>query len=102
LKSAEGKLEDAMMEIEKCKEKVYNKDGAWGYKRRQCSRNAWKDGYCKIHHSESVIKRQLASEKRWEEKKRKESWYLLIKANDRIKELELEIKMLKEKEMERT
>ena len=46
-----------------CKEQI------WGdYRRRGCSRNAVKDGYCNQHHPDNVKKRREENEKKWLEK----------------------------------
>jgi hypothetical protein len=47
---------------EKCKEQV-SRD-MWHTNR--CYRNAWKDGYCKQHHPDSVKTRREASHAKWE------------------------------------
>lgn len=76
----------------KCKELVYR---GWGCISR-CDNNAWKDGYCKIHHPESVAARRAKSMAHYEEKKKQSAWYKLEQANKRIAELESEIKRMKE------
>ena len=67
-----------------------------GWCSHPCGKNVWKDGYCKIHHPESVAARRAKSEARWEEKKKQSAWYKLEQANKRIAELESEIKRMKE------
>jgi len=80
----------ALIKTTKCKETVFPK--GWrsfhGYKR--CTRNVWKDDYCKTHHPESV------KERREKAKKRDDSdWMKSKRAVERIKELEAEIERLK-------
>lgn len=77
----------------KCKERVSSDTGFGFY---PCSRKAWKDGYCKQHHPESVAKRQEESKRKYEEKKKQSAWYKLTEAKKRIKELEEENWKLKE------
>ena len=52
---------------ENCIEDVADSGGFYFHK---CTNPIWKDGYCKIHHPESVKKRQEKSEIRWKEKKK--------------------------------
>ena len=76
------------MNTEKCKESV-DGTGQWGsFHRHQCTKSIWKDGYCKIHHPESVKKRQKESAKRWEQTLEMSPMRQLQKANEKIKELE--------------
>lgn len=77
---------------EKCQKRLYRGT----YYASPCKRNAWKDGYCKIHHPESVAARRAKSEARWEEKKKQSAWYKLEQANKRIAELEGKIKFMVE------
>lgn len=51
---------------EQCKEYVY---GVRIHKTR-CSRKAWKDGYCKQHHSDSKKEREDKKHKAWAEEGR--------------------------------
>ena len=56
------------MKLERCKKKVYP-NNSWGsFHPHQCQKTVWKDGYCKIHHPDSVAMRQEKQNKRWEEK----------------------------------
>ena len=48
-----------------CRAKVQS-----GFHRYACSRKAWRDGYCKQHHPESVAKRRVEQEKRYNERTR--------------------------------
>ena len=64
-------------------------------KGRPCGRKVWKDGFCKIHHPESVKARQDRADARWEERKKQLPWYKLQKAEERIAELEKENKKLR-------
>lgn len=76
------------MNINKCKERIGDRTGFHFY---QCTRNIWKDGYCKTHHPETVKERQEKSAKRWEERYNSNP---LVAANKRIKELEEEVERL--------
>lgn len=78
--------------MEKCAEKVFE-----GFHFHRCNRNAWKDGYCKQHHPETVKARREASAKRYAEQQEKSPWRLLEKANARIAELEAELQELRGK-----
>lgn len=81
-----------IMEKERCKQGVWNQ-GSWS--KHQCQRFAWKDGYCKQHHPESVKARREESARRYQEKVKSSPWYLLEQANERIAELEAELASLK-------
>lgn len=74
----------------RCKERVYSH-----WRSRQCHRKAWKDGYCKQHHPDTVKARRDAANKRYEEKQKQSPWYKLEQAHKRIAELEAEIKRLR-------
>ena len=63
-----------------------------GWNHYPCSRKAWKDGFCKQHHPDSVKAREVASEKRYLEKLKKSPWHRLEQANNRIAELEALLK----------
>ncbi len=52
-----------MTDTERCKEQISK-----NWSNYQCSNKEWKDGFCKIHHPDSVKSRQEKSRKRWEEK----------------------------------
>jgi len=83
------------MNTHKCEATVYPKE-RWGTLHGyQCTRKIWKDGYCKIHHPDSVKVRRKKSMERYEENKKKSDWYLLNEANKKIEELEAEIERLK-------
>ena len=71
------------MEKERCKQKV-----ADGWHHYECSRNVWKDGYCKQHHPDTVAARQAKIEARYEEKWKQSAPYKLSQANKRITKLE--------------
>jgi len=53
------------MDINKCKERIGDGTGFHFY---QCSRNIWKDGYCKQHHPDTRAEKNEKAAKRWEEK----------------------------------
>ena len=61
-----------MSNDERCKERTFNE---WHH--NQCSRKAWKDGYCKQHHPDTVKAREEASNKKYEERKKQQPWYKL-------------------------
>jgi hypothetical protein len=65
---------------ERCKDSVWD-----GWTRRRCSRKAWKDGYCKQHHPDSVKRRREESERRYEERWRQNPVNQLSR---RVKQLE--------------
>lgn len=79
----------------KCKKKVWSSGNWCGH---QCTRNIWKDGYCKQHHLDIVKARDKTRDEKWErerrEKDEKNPILLLRKANEQIKELEVEIEKL--------
>lgn len=78
------------MDDSKCKESVM-----WdSWHSRQCTRKIWNDGFCKQHHPETVKERQKESQRKWEERRKKEPWYLLKIAQERIAELEAEVARL--------
>lgn len=47
--------------------------GAVGWRLVQCSRKAWKDGFCKQHHPDSVRERQAKSYRRFDEKMKRQN-----------------------------
>lgn len=57
----------------RCKETLWD---AKSWHQYQCSRKATKDGYCKQHHPDSVAERQRKSEAAYEEKRKKEPWFI--------------------------
>jgi len=74
-----------------CKKIVWDKGGWHSY---QCRHKVWKDGYCKIHHPDSVKARQELSHMRWEQKREKD---LLVLAHKKIAELQEKIEELEKK-----
>ncbi len=77
---------------ERCSQKVYPNE-LWGsFYPHQCHRKVWKDGFCKIHHPDSVKIREEKSRKRWEEKQKKDPLIIALK---KISQLEKENKTLK-------
>jgi len=77
---------------ERCKQRVYDQSGWHSW---QCSRNAWKDGFCKQHHPDTVAERRRRNDELLEAKRKASAWYKLKQANKRIAELEAEIAVLK-------
>jgi len=62
-----------------------------GYHTHQCSREIWKDGFCKLHHPDTVRQRTDETEARW---KAKMADTPMAKAGKRIQELEARVKEL--------
>ena len=83
------------MERVRCKERV--SAGPRTVRFCQCSRWAWKDGYCKQHHPETVKAREEARAAKFNEQQKKSPWVLLEKASKRIAELEVRLAMLEGK-----
>ncbi len=77
-----------------CKESVPNK---FSVTFRRCSFKAWKDGYCKIHHPDSVKARQEKQRLKYEEERAKSPFMLLKKASERNQQLERELAAEQEK-----
>jgi hypothetical protein len=77
---------------EKCQRQLYRGT----YHSSPCKRNVWKDGYCRIHHPETVAARHAKREARWEEEKKQSAWYKLEQAEKRIAELEGDVKAMVE------
>ncbi len=77
-----------------CKEIVPNK---FSVTFRRCSFKAWKDGYCKIHHPDSVKARQEKQRLKYEEERAKSPYMLLQKATERYQQLERELSAEQEK-----
>jgi hypothetical protein len=55
------------MNNDKCKASVRGEGWGWLYQ-RGCQRNAWKDGYCKQHHPDSVKARREESNRYYRQK----------------------------------
>jgi hypothetical protein len=77
---------------EKCKKQVW---GQSSYTHYRCSRNAWKDGYCKQHHPDTVAERRKKSDAAYEIKREQSPLYKLQQALAEIKSLKEENKELK-------
>lgn len=80
---------------EKCKEMVVPSGRYGSFHTRRCHFMAVKDGYCKMHHPDSVKKREELSKKRFDKKRSETSWYKLKLARTEIEELKTEIVRLK-------
>jgi len=65
---------------EQCSSHVWN---GWGH--RRCLRRAWKDGYCKQHHPDTVKKREEENRRRAEERRRRDP---LNRLSRRVKQLQ--------------
>ena len=72
--------------MDKCEKRIFD-----GWHSQHCSRNAWKDGYCKQHYLDTVAARKKRSAEAYEAKSKREPWYLLRQAEKRIVELEAEV-----------
>jgi len=77
-----------------CKQMVWSQ-GTW--RRRQCFRDAWKDGYCKQHHPDTVKKRDEERAARYEAKQKQSPWYKLEIACKEIRRLKAKIRRLEKK-----
>ena len=77
----------------RCKEMGIS-DGSRSMRYHQCYNKPWKDGYCKIHHPDTVAARRKKSDEQYAIKQKQSPWYLLSEAQKRIAELELGIKKL--------
>ena len=76
----------------RCKEEVMP---ATGFPRpHRCHFKASKDGYCKIHHPDSVKAREEKQRLKYEAERAKSPYFLLQKATERNKELEREVTAL--------
>lgn len=82
-------------DIRRCATSV-NGEGRFGgaFNRHQCTRKVWKDGYCKLHHPDTVAARNAKTLARQEESYRNSDWNQLretkkklVTANETIKEL---------------
>jgi hypothetical protein len=72
------------MSEEQCKEMVSAHSLYGSFHQHQCNRNAWKDGYCKQHHPDTVAEsRAKQSEERERKfKRQKREWRLQNAAPD--------------------
>ena len=85
----------AVITTTKCKETVYPKERWGSFHGYRCTRNVWKDDYCKTHHPDCVKERREKAKKRYDEKRVDSDWMKLERAVERTKELEAEIERLK-------
>ena len=77
---------------------IHCKKPIWDYTRfhsRQCMRKAVKDGYCKQHHPDAVAKRREESDRKYEEKMKRDPLTLFLCCKKRCAELEAEVKRLR-------
>jgi hypothetical protein len=57
------------MSGERCSTLVVPSNDRWGaFHRNPCKRKAWKDGYCRQHHPDTVAARQAKQSDEWEKK----------------------------------
>ncbi len=78
-----------------CKVEVADRSGYHWY---NCTKPIWKDGYCKIHHPESVKAREEKSRQRWEEKMENSPWNIIAKLKKENEELKQQIAELTKEE----
>jgi hypothetical protein len=88
----EGSYTVSEVEVVMCKEKVFRSNGGWFSIAQPCSRKAWKDGYCKQHHPDTVAERDKAYHERYQQKLAHDPLQMAVK---RIAELEAELATLK-------
>lgn len=75
-----------------CIQDVYPND-TWGsFRPHQCSRKIWKDSYCKLHHPETVAQKRAVAEEKYKKSIENHPLILLKKANERIAQLEEQLK----------
>jgi hypothetical protein len=75
-------------QVEMCNARV-SPPGIYGsFQRYQCKLTAWKDGFCKQHHPDSVKERCAKSEEHRRARIKETDWYKLDEALKRIAELE--------------
>ena len=84
-------MRNKMLDPKMCQTEVPT-PGLRGVYSHQCTKPVWKDGVCKIHHAESVAERQRKSEEHY---KNHSPHAALMRAFDKIAELQAEIKRLK-------
>jgi hypothetical protein len=75
-----------------CSETVFPQERWGSYRGHKCTKPVWKDGYCKIHHPDSVKAREEMASKRYEEKYNNSIEQRLLR---RVKELEKDNEILK-------
>jgi hypothetical protein len=69
----------------RCKKRVFPSGTYGAFNGYQCHNKPWKDGYCKVHHPETVKARQEKSMKQREAKRENDP---LTRAYKKIEELE--------------
>lgn len=79
------------MDESRCGARVYPQERRGSFYGHQCQRKAWKDGFCKTHHPETVKARDAEREKKWREKEAKDPLNCALK---RVKQLEARVKEL--------
>ena len=70
-----------------CKETVYPNDRWGSFHPHRCTRKAAKDGFCKMHHPDSVSERRQKSMDRYEQKLANSPYTRLGIAHEKIAEL---------------
>jgi hypothetical protein len=83
---------------ERCKQQVTT-PGMRGMFSHQCTRKIWMDGYCRLHHPDTVAIRDTKKTEAYHEREKSNPWNIissfrekLEKANARIAELEQQLK----------
>ena len=89
-------LDDKLVEG-KCQTSVIT-PGMRGMFTHQCTRKVWKDGFCKLHHPETVAIREVKKTEAYNERQKHSAWGLVLSykekldvANVRIAELEAQL-----------
>lgn len=77
---------------ERCLEKVFPNEPWGGFHPYQCHKTVWKDGFCKIHHPDSVKMREEKSRRRWEEKQKRDPLAVALKTISQLKKENEELK----------
>jgi hypothetical protein len=63
--------------------------GNWHQK--HCTKLEWKDGFCKIHHPDSVAERQKKSDERYRAKMDNSPITKLVKSNEKLKAINADL-----------
>ena len=73
---------------ERCKKTIYSRGSFRG---DQCSKLIWKEGFCRIHHPESVKKRQEKSDRYFEAQRENSPYVRLSKEIGRLKSINADL-----------
>lgn len=77
--------------MDPCKEKIFR-----DYHFYACRRHAWKNGYCKQHHPDTVAERRKKSEERYAKNKENDPLFQLVNLKEEYAILEQRIDKAKE------